>query len=211
MPLVVKICGLSTRATRDAALPAGADMVGFVFFPASPRHVDLETARELAKRAQGRAQRWRSRSMPTTPRSPISSRRCSRIFCRCMATRPSRGCRHQAGLRLTGHEGAGGGDSGRSRAVAGLCSGRRSHPVRCPRAKDATRPGGLGSVFDWPVQENLDLKLPFMVSGGLMPAMSRRRPRHPRRRCRYFLRRRARARRQGSRADPRFHSRRARH
>ncbi|HWX04359.1 MAG TPA: phosphoribosylanthranilate isomerase, partial [Bradyrhizobium sp.] len=33
--------------------------------------------------------------------------------------------------------------------------------------KEATRPGGLGAVFDWHVLENLDLKLPFMVSGGL--------------------------------------------
>jgi phosphoribosylanthranilate isomerase len=35
--------------------------------------------------------------------------------------------------------------------------------------KGATRPGGLGAVFDWHVLENLDLKLPFMVSGGLNP------------------------------------------
>src|SRR5438445_158255 len=33
--------------------------------------------------------------------------------------------------------------------------------------KEATRPGGLGAVFDWHVLENLGLKLPFMVSGGL--------------------------------------------
>jgi phosphoribosylanthranilate isomerase len=33
--------------------------------------------------------------------------------------------------------------------------------------KQATRPGGLGAVFDWHVLESLDLKLPFMVSGGL--------------------------------------------
>jgi phosphoribosylanthranilate isomerase len=33
--------------------------------------------------------------------------------------------------------------------------------------KEATRPGGLGAAFDWHVLENLDLKLPFMVSGGL--------------------------------------------
>jgi phosphoribosylanthranilate isomerase len=33
--------------------------------------------------------------------------------------------------------------------------------------KGATRPGGLGAVFDWHLLENLDLKLPFMVSGGL--------------------------------------------
>jgi len=33
--------------------------------------------------------------------------------------------------------------------------------------KGATRPGGLGAAFDWHVLDNLDLKLPFMVSGGL--------------------------------------------
>ncbi len=37
--------------------------------------------------------------------------------------------------------------------------------ARAPR--EATRPGGLGAVFDWHVLENLDLKLPFLVSGGL--------------------------------------------
>ena len=78
--------------------------------------------------------------------------------------------------------------------------------------KGATRPGGLGAVFDWHVLENLDLKLPFMVSGGLHAGQCRGgRSRHPRRRRRCFLRRGARARRQGSRDDPRLHSRRARH
>jgi phosphoribosylanthranilate isomerase len=33
--------------------------------------------------------------------------------------------------------------------------------------KDATRPGGLGEPFDWHLLEKLDLKLPYMVSGGL--------------------------------------------
>ena len=33
--------------------------------------------------------------------------------------------------------------------------------------KEATRPGGLGAAFDWHLLENLDLKIPFMVSGGL--------------------------------------------
>src|ERR1700739_556581 len=36
-----------------------------------------------------------------------------------------------------------------------------------PPPKGAPRPGGLGAVFDWHLLENLDLKLPFMVSGGL--------------------------------------------
>jgi phosphoribosylanthranilate isomerase len=36
---------------------------------------------------------------------------------------------------------------------------------RAPR--EATRPGGLGKPFDWSLLENLDLKIPFMLSGGL--------------------------------------------
>src|ERR1700759_1471810 len=55
MSLTVKICGLSTPETLDVALQSGADMVGFVFFPASPRHISLETARALGRQAKGRA------------------------------------------------------------------------------------------------------------------------------------------------------------
>ena len=55
MKPTVKICGLSTAATLDAALEAGADMVGFVFFPKSPRHIDLATARALGRQARGHA------------------------------------------------------------------------------------------------------------------------------------------------------------
>src|ERR1017187_8993385 len=55
MSLIVKICGLSTRETLDVALDAGADMVGFVFFAASPRHLSLEVARDLGKQAGRRA------------------------------------------------------------------------------------------------------------------------------------------------------------
>src|ERR1700716_3474963 len=52
MSLIVKICGLSTRETLDVALDEGADMVGFVFFPASPRHLNLATPRALGKKAK---------------------------------------------------------------------------------------------------------------------------------------------------------------
>ena len=47
MTLLVKICGLRTPETLEAALDAGADLVGFVFFPLSPRHVQSATAEEL--------------------------------------------------------------------------------------------------------------------------------------------------------------------
>ena len=51
MSLIVKICGLATQAGLDAALACGADMAGFVFFDKSPRHVSLELAAFLNRRA----------------------------------------------------------------------------------------------------------------------------------------------------------------
>ena len=51
MPPLVKICGLSTPETLDAAIRLGATHIGLVHYEPSPRHVDLKTAAELRKRA----------------------------------------------------------------------------------------------------------------------------------------------------------------
>ena len=57
MSVIVKICGLSTPEALDVALEAGADMVGFVFFAPSPRHLTFERAHALASRVLERAQK----------------------------------------------------------------------------------------------------------------------------------------------------------
>jgi len=57
MDNLIKICGLSTPETLDVALGAGADLVGFVRFPKSPRHVSLDLGHRLSLQAKGRAQR----------------------------------------------------------------------------------------------------------------------------------------------------------
>ena len=57
MPLTVKICGLKSSDALEAALVAGADQVGFVFFPPSPRHLGLEGARVLGEQVAGRAKK----------------------------------------------------------------------------------------------------------------------------------------------------------
>lgn len=54
MPTAIKICGISTPATLDAAIRARADHVGFVFFAKSPRHVPTADAAALGARAAGR-------------------------------------------------------------------------------------------------------------------------------------------------------------
>ena len=170
LPLLVKICGLSTRETLDAALDAGADMVGFVFFPPSPRHLSLETARELGKRAGRRAMKVAL----TVDADDATLENIVEVL------KPDI-------LQLHGHE-----------TVARLRDVKRKFGLQVMKAmpvegaadlvslpgyaavadrilfdarppKGATRPGGLGSVFDWHVLENLALELPFMVSGGLNP------------------------------------------
>lgn len=54
MSVIVKICGLATETGLDAALACGADMAGFVIFDESPRHVSLELAANLGRRAARR-------------------------------------------------------------------------------------------------------------------------------------------------------------
>ena len=51
----IKICGLTTPDTLAAALDAGADFVGAVVFPKSPRHIAPDAAARLFERARGRA------------------------------------------------------------------------------------------------------------------------------------------------------------
>ena len=55
MSLSIKICGLRTADALRAALDAGADYVGFVFYPRSPRNVSLSEAQALAATARGKA------------------------------------------------------------------------------------------------------------------------------------------------------------
>ena len=46
----IKICGLTREQDVDAAVAAGADAIGFVLYPKSPRHVTPARAAALARR-----------------------------------------------------------------------------------------------------------------------------------------------------------------
>ena len=55
MTVRIKICGLREPAGWDAAVEAGADWLGLVFFPCSPRFVTAAEAARLAARGTGGA------------------------------------------------------------------------------------------------------------------------------------------------------------
>jgi phosphoribosylanthranilate isomerase len=168
MSLIVKICGLSTRETLDVALQAGADMVGFVFFPASPRHIGLETARDLGKQAKGRAVKVALTvdaddatlaNIVEVLQPDILQLHGNETVARLRDIRQKFGLQVMKVMAVETPA-----DLASLPGYAAVAD-RILFDAHAP--KGATRPGGLGAVFDWHVLENLDLKLPFMVSGGL--------------------------------------------
>jgi phosphoribosylanthranilate isomerase len=171
MDKLVKICGLSTPDTLDAALSAGADWVGFVRFPKSPRHVSLETGRDLSAQAKGRALRV----------VLLVDADDAFIQEAVEALDPDL-------LQLHGHESPERVAAIRARfgrpvmkaigiAEAADLSGLAAYAgiadhvlldAKPPRTPDAL-PGGNGLSFDWRLLVGLDPRLSFMLSGGLDP------------------------------------------
>jgi phosphoribosylanthranilate isomerase len=168
MSLIVKICGLSTPETLDVALQAGADMVGFVFFPASPRHISLEAARGLGRQAKGRAVKVALTvdaddatlaNIVETLRPDILQLHGSETVARLRDIKQVFGLPVMKAVAVE--------TSSDLAPLPGYAAAADRILFDACAPKGATRPGGLGAVFDWHVLENLDLKLPFMVSGGL--------------------------------------------
>jgi phosphoribosylanthranilate isomerase len=168
MSLIVKICGLSTPETLDAALAAGADMVGFVFFPPSPRHLGLAAATALGRQAKGRALKV-ALSVDAEDALLENSIEALRPDMLQLHGKESvarlRNIKQKFGLPVmkaipveTAADLA---------QVAGYAAVADQILFDARAPKDATRPGGLGTAFDWHLLENLQLNIPFMVSGGL--------------------------------------------
>ncbi|WP_158716428.1 hypothetical protein [Blastococcus sp. Marseille-P5729] len=51
--MFVKVCGLDSVANARIAVAAGADAIGVVMSPRSPRHLDLESAAEIVAAVRG--------------------------------------------------------------------------------------------------------------------------------------------------------------
>jgi phosphoribosylanthranilate isomerase len=170
MTPVVKICGLSTAATLDAALEAGADMVGFVFFPKSPRHIDWATARALGRRVEGRAkvaalsvdaddetlERIADALSPDLMQlhggeTPARVKRIGEL-----CARPT--------MKAIGV--ATGADLAAAEAYEGVAD---TLLIDAKPPKDAALPGGNGLPFDWSLTRGFHFPGPWLLSGGLDP------------------------------------------
>jgi phosphoribosylanthranilate isomerase len=168
MALLVKICGLKTPETLDVALDSGADLVGFVFFPPSPRNLGLEAARALGLRVQGRAGKVALTVDATDETlfdivaalSPdMLQLHGTETPERVVAVRTRFGLPVMKALPIARR-----GDLSPIRIYANVAD-RLIFDARAPQ--DATRPGGLGKPFDWTLLKDVNPGVPFMLSGGL--------------------------------------------
>jgi phosphoribosylanthranilate isomerase len=168
MALVIKICGLRTPQALDAALESGADMVGFVFFPPSPRNLGLEAARVLGERVQGRAGKVALTVDATddTLRDIVAALKPDMLQLhgketpdRVVAVRTRFGLPVMKALPIAERA-----DLSPIRMYAQVAD-RLIFDARPP--KEATRPGGLGTPFDWTLLAGINPGVPYMLSGGL--------------------------------------------
>jgi phosphoribosylanthranilate isomerase len=168
MSLLVKICGLRTPEALDAALDAGADQVGFVFFAPSPRNLNFAAAAALGQRVRGRAGKVALTVDATDDmlaevvealRPDMLQLHGSETPERVVAVRTRFGLPVMKALAIEDRA------SLSPIRVYAHVADRIIFDARPPR--DATRPGGLGRTFDWRLLQGVDPGVPFMLSGGL--------------------------------------------
>lgn len=168
VPVKVKICGVRTPEVVEAAIAAGADYLGIVFFPKSPRNVTLAEAALLTKAAAGRIA---TVAVLVDPDDAL-------IEDVLAIAAPDL-------LQLHGRE-----DPRRLAAIKARFGVPiiKAIPVASPKdvataerywdsadillfdAKPdpgATMPGGAGRAFDWHALEGVKRRRPFALSGGL--------------------------------------------
>jgi phosphoribosylanthranilate isomerase len=168
MALTVKICGLKTPEALDVALESGADLVGFVFFPPSPRHLGLEAARALGSHVQGRAGKVALTvdANDETLLGIVAALKPDMLQLhgretpeRVAVVRSRFGLPVMKALPIAVRK-----DLSPIRLYANVAD-RLIFDARAP--KEATRPGGLGTPFDWTLLKDVVPGVPFMLSGGL--------------------------------------------
>ena len=168
-PLIIKICGIKTPEILETAISAGADMVGFMHFQRSPRHVSIEEIATLISEARGRIETcvvlvnpdnscvaevaalgpdWIQLHGPETPH-------------RVEAIRAEAGVEIMKALPIGSAEDVA--------HVADFLEVADRILLDAKPPKGADRPGGLGETFDWALLKALDPSIPFMLSGGLTP------------------------------------------
>ncbi|MBN9280190.1 MAG: phosphoribosylanthranilate isomerase [Hyphomicrobium sp.] len=172
MAVKVKICGIKTPEALQAALAARADLVGFVFYPPSPRSLAPEVAAELVELARGQAtivalivdaddaqiERIVQTVNPDmlqlhgseTPERVIEiTRRWGKSVIKAIKVETAA-------------------DAAQALAYVGIAR-LVLFDAKAPKDLAGALPGGNGLAFDWHLLDGVKDRVPYMLSGGLTP------------------------------------------
>jgi phosphoribosylanthranilate isomerase len=169
MPIAVKICGLSTPETMDAAIAGGASHIGLVFFPPSPRSVSFDLARKLAERVPGHVQKvgvfvepcnaLLEQAIAAGQLDIIQVHKTPPNRVAAIASHVSRPCWAAIPVKTRT-------DLEAAVAYRGAAE-RILFDAKLP--DDADLPGGMGLRFDWTLLRGFAHSLPWGLAGGLTP------------------------------------------
>ena len=171
MRLQVKICGIRTPEAQEAAARGGARLVGFVFYPPSPRDIDPVLAGQLA------------RALPTGIRpvglfvEPSDDALSAVLGTVPLAMIQLHGdetparvaeIKAQTGLPVMKAVRVGGAADVKAAGDFAAVSDMILFDARPPERVTAL-PGGNGIAFDWSLLDGREIGAPWMLSGGLTP------------------------------------------
>ncbi|MFO1071056.1 MAG: phosphoribosylanthranilate isomerase [Geminicoccaceae bacterium] len=170
MTFQVKICGIRDAATLDLAVRSGAGYVGFVFYPPSPRSLDIFAAAELAA---GVPDEVASVGVLVDPDDRSLDGLLAHVALdilqlhgdespeRAAAVRERTGCRVMKALKVREPEDLAAADRYRG-AVDLIMLDAKPRP-------GALLPGGNGEAIDWSILDGFAPPCPWALAGGLNP------------------------------------------
>ncbi len=169
MATKIKICGLSTPETLDAAIKGGASHVGLMFFPPSPRHVDFDRAAELAARVPSHVSKV---GVFVEPCNALLNQAIETAKLDVIQLHKTPANRAAAIATCTGLE-IWATVAIRARADLAMAASYRGAASRllydAMTPDGAALPGGMGVRFDWSLLAGFYHPLPWALAGGLSP------------------------------------------
>jgi len=170
MPVEIKICGLKGAAEVRTAVDAGAEFVGFMFYPPSPRFLTPDAAAALAKLARGRA---RIVAVVVDPDDALVAEIAEKVKPDYIQAHGSETPERIAEIaRLSGAPVI---KAIKVRAPEDVAGARAYRDVaemilfdaKAPETLEGALPGGNGIAFDWSLLSPDARPRRFMLSGGL--------------------------------------------
>jgi phosphoribosylanthranilate isomerase len=167
----VKICGISSPADYQACRAAGARWVGMVYYPGSPRHLDIAALASLADQIETLPNAGPQRVLLTVDQTLASLRALI------AAARPDF-------LQLHGQETVGSAiaikaefglpiikmipiETSADLAACAQWDGVADWLIFDAKVAKGTQPGGTGHSFDWRILSHYQGRTPWMLAGGL--------------------------------------------